>query len=356
MNPLERKRNRCPLLYLLLGGMCFGLGGWTSAEAASRPDWRTLLRHPLPWYASDEARRLGENILHHQTPLGDWPKNTDTTAAPAAGARPPSRGTFDNGATVNEIRFLARVVAIGEMPDPEIRRAVERGLNHIFAAQYPNGGWPQRFPPGQGYERHITFNDRTQVNLMELMRDLSRSPEFVWLEEAFRHRAALAFQKGVEVIVRSQIRVNGTLTVWCAQHDEITLEPRPARSYELASLSGSESADLLLLLMRLEAPTEEVRTAIQAGVDWFTRSRIDGIRVVTRDGDRRVEADPSGPPLWARFYDLKTGRPIFVGRDGVPKDRMADIEAERRNGYAWYGNGGERVAREYQRWKQHHSR
>lgn len=356
MNPLERKLNRCPLLYLLLGGMCVGLGGWISAEAASRPDWRNLLRHPLPWYATDDARRLGEHILHHQAPLGDWPKNTDTTAAPIAGAGGGFRGTFDNGATVNELRFLARWVAAGAPQDLKVRQAVERGLNHILAAQYPNGGWPQRFPPGQGYERHITFNDRTQVNLMELMQDLSRSPEFAWLDHSFRQRATAAFQKGVEVIVRCQVRVDGTPTVWCAQHDEITLEPRPARSYELASLSGSESADLLLLLMHLDAPTEEIRTAIHAGVDWFARSRIEGLRVVTRDGDRRVEPDPSATPLWARFYDLKTGRPIFVGRDGVPKDHLADIEAERRNGYAWYGNGGERVAREFLRWQQDHSR
>lgn len=327
------------------------------AIAASRPDWRSLLRHPLPWYASDEARRLAESMLHHQTPLGDWPKNTDTTAAPTAGSRPPSRGTFDNGATVNELRFLARVVAAAGVPrHQKVQQAVERGLNHILEAQYPNGGWPQRSPPGPGYERHITFNDRTQVNLMELMRDLNSSPEFTWLENTIRQRAAIAFQKGVEVILRSQIRIDGKLTVWCAQHDEITLEPRSARSYELPSLSGAESADLLLLLMSLESPTEEVRTAIQAGADWFARSRIEGIRVVTRDGDRQVEADPSAPPLWARFYDLTTGRPIFVGRDGVPRDRLADIEAERRNGYSWYGNGGERVARGYLRWQRDHPR
>ena len=41
-------------------------------------------------------------------------------------------------------------------------------------------------------------------------------------------------------------------------------------------------------------------------------------------------------PLWARFYDLNTNKPIFVGSDGVPKSNFSEIELERRTGYLWY--------------------
>jgi len=61
--------------------------------------------------------------------------------------------------------------------------------------------------------------------------------------------------------------------------------------------------------------------------------------------------DPSAPPLWARFYDIETGRPFFCGRDGVKKSTFAEIERERRNGYAWYGNWGERLAKDYAAWQ-----
>ena len=37
-----------------------------------------------------------------------------------------------------------------------------------------------------------------------------------------------------------------------------------------------------------------------------------------------------------RFSDLQTGKPIFSGRDGIIKSSITEIEAERRNGYAWY--------------------
>nr|HMQ45368.1 pectate lyase [Mariniflexile sp.] len=45
-----------------------------------------------------------------------------------------------------------------------------------------------------------------------------------------------------------------------------------------------------------------------------------------------------GNIMWARFYDLNTNLPFFCGRDGVKKNTLAEIELERRTGYAWYGN------------------
>ena len=60
--------------------------------------------------------------------------------------------------------------------------------------------------------------------------------------------------------------------------------------------------------------------------------------------------DPEAPPLWARFYEIETNRPFFCGRDGVKKYDIAEIESERRNGYAWYGTWGKSVAERYARW------
>jgi len=48
--------------------------------------------------------------------------------------------------------------------------------------------------------------------------------------------------------------------------------------------------------------------------------------------DKFVVADPSAAPLWARFHEIGTNKPIFRDRDGVPKAFLADIGHERRNG------------------------
>ena len=208
------------------------------APAAGFP-WRSLAARPDDWYRGDEAARLAENVLSHQAERGDWPKNFDTSAEPYRGDRSKLRGTFDNGATVGEMRFLARAfVVTGRAP---CRDAFLKALDHVLAAQYPNGGWPQTDPPDKGYPRYITFNDNTVVNLLELVRDVARSDGFKFVDRPRREAAERAFAKGIECILRCQIRVDGRLTAWCAQHDETTFEPRGARTYELASLSGGES-------------------------------------------------------------------------------------------------------------------
>jgi lysophospholipase L1-like esterase len=104
--------------------------------------------------------------------------------------------------------------------------------------------------------------------------------------------------------------------------------------------------------MSLDHPSPEVSRAIQAGAEWFEAAKLTGIRVERVNGDRRVVPDPSAPPLWARFYEIETGRPFFCGRDGVKKYALAEIEPERRNGYAWYGERGRSVAADYARWKE----
>jgi PelA/Pel-15E family pectate lyase len=166
----------------------------------------------------------------------------------------------------------------------------------------------------------------------------------------------------VDCILKCQIKVNGRLTVWCAQHDEIDLSPRPARTFELASLSGAESVGLTRLLMSLPNPKPEVVRSIEAAVGWFESAKIRGIKVVEgRDTngakDRVVEMDAAAPPMWARFYEIETGRPIFSGRDGVKKYSLAEIEHERRNGYSWLSYWPQGLLeKEYPDWKLRNSK
>ena len=247
-----------------------------------------------------------------------------------------------------ELRLLNKAWKATE--EPEIKAAILKALNHILAAQYPTGGWPQKHPTGEGYHRHITFNDNAMVRILELLRDVGEHPEFRWIDSERRERVRKAFARGVDCIVRAQIEAGGELTAWCAQHDAETLEPRSARSYELVSLSGSESAGLLRFLMSLDAPTPPVIEAVHRGVKWFDQVKLTGIRQIKVEGDKKIITDPNAPPLWARFYEIGTNRPIFCGRDGVVKYNLSEIEAERRNGYSWFGEWGTPVLREYNKW------
>lgn len=307
-----------------------------------------LSKKPNSWFSSDEGRQAMDCILSWQSDHGDWPKNSDTTTKPYSGDRAKLRGTFDNGATTGELRALAR--AFNVTGDKRYEQAFRKGFEHILAAQYANGGWPQYYPLRDGYYTHITFNDNCMVRLLEFLSDTTTSQEFKFLEESRRAAAAKAVERGIDCIVKCQVVIKGTPTVWCAQHDEVTYAPAKARSYELASLSGSESAGILKYLMSLEKPSPEVIRAVKAGVAWFDKVKITGIRVEKVDGDRKVIKDESADPVWARFYELETNRPFFCDRDGVPKYSLEEIGRERRNGYSWYGNWGNSLANAYAKW------
>lgn len=310
------------------------------------------LKQPDSWFESAECRTHLKNVLSHQDKHGCWPKNGDTTAKPYKGDRNKLTGTFDNGATVNELRFLARAFRLTK--DAEYKNAFDTGLNCILDAQYDHGGWPQ-YPHPSGYGTHITFNDGTIVGLMTLLREIAETSEYDFVEKQTRQQASSAFDKGVACILACQIKVNGKLTVWCAQHDSKTFEPKLARSYEHPSLSGGESAAITTLLMSLEQPSPEVVNAIRGAVEWYERSELKGVRYIKKDGGRRLVRDPKATTLWARFYEIETNRPIFSGRDGVIKYDVSEIEAERRNGYSWYVNSGKNVASAWAKWKKKHA-
>ena len=257
-------------------------------------------------------------------------------------------GTFDNGATTGELRVLARAFRVTD--DPRFKKAFQAGFDHILKSQYPNGGFPQYFPLSKKYHRHITFNDSSMIRLMEFLGQTASSEDFAFLDQDRRMAAKKAFDRGIDCILKCQVIVNDTPTVWCAQHDEITLAPAKARSYELASLSGAESAGILIFLMSLDEPTPEVSRAVAVGVAWFESSKIEGFRYKKSDSEVALTKDPNAPPLWARFYELKSNRPFFCDRDGVPKYDIEEIGDERRRGYSWYITSGTKVAKAYAGW------
>lgn len=315
--------------------------------------WDRYDQKPDEWYHSDEGKRVAENILSHQDPYGSWPKNIDTAAKLYTGEPDDPNyleGTFDNGATTGEMRFLAR--AYNTTREMCYKAAFLKGLDLILKAQYPTGGWPQHYPTGDGYARYITFNDNAMVRVMILLREIVKQDEYNFIDDKRRKAADKAFESGVDCILKCQIRVNGKLKVWCAQHDPLDYSPRPARSYELISLSGGESAGILRLLMSLDKPTPEIIKAITAGVNWYKEAKVEGIHAQWVDGEFSAVKDPDASPVWGRFCEIETDRPFFCDRDGIPKYTLDEIGQERRTGYKWYGDWGEDVFRDYEKWRE----
>lgn len=353
-----------------------------TAPAAASPRRKLPLKQSAEWYASPEARGIAEFVISFQTPAGGWSKNLDlTTHRRAAGESfdgdttskhrsavdfdAPQRlhwsyvGTFDNSATITELRFLAKVIgackpAEGASP----RRAFLHGLDYILAAQYPNGGWPQVWPLEGGYHDAITYNDDAMVNVMRLLREVGQGgKEFDFVPEPVRARALAAFQRGLTCILETQIVAGGIRTVWGQQHDALSLQPTAARNYEMPAQAGSESLGILRLLLQVAGPDAGTAQAIRAAAAWYAKTGLRDVafRSMGDQGRLLVEA-PGAPLLWARYYEMGSNRPIFGDRDLTIHDTVAEISKERRNGYGWFTDEPNRVLEEFAKWSAAHPR
>jgi PelA/Pel-15E family pectate lyase len=310
-----------------------------------------------------------EKILIAQRISGGWPKQIDAKAFTysyawsdafsdrvKAGFKHPD-ATIDNNATTREIRHLTK--AYSETGNPKYLNAAETGIRYLLKMQYKNGGFPQFFPDTTGYRKHITYNDDAMLNALRILQEVSTGrDDFKVFDAELRTQAFKAVEAGIACILKTQIRVSGKPTVWCAQHDHVTYQPANARAFELASFSAGESVDITRFLMDIPDPTTEIREAVLGALTWLDAAAISGYGVKrVKDakqpkGQDVILVEARGNRIWARFYDLETGKPFFCGRDGIKREKLSEIENERRVGYAYYGTWpAQLLSRKYEGWQ-----
>ena len=289
------------------------------------------------WFRSEEARGIAEAIVSFQTPAGGWSKRVEFTRPRGRGESWASEGTwswigtFDNGATTVQLRFLAR--AFRAHADGRYRDAFLKGLEYVLGAQFPSGCWPQTYPLEGSYHDAATFNDDAMVNVLRLLQEIAHGAvAFVPAEARGRARASL--ERGIACVLAAQVVVGGRRTVWGQQHDPLSpATPVKGRAYEHASLAGRESAAIVNFLMSVDPTDSAVQRAVSDAVAWFRETATCGY-VYEAGGELRSQEGAG--PLWARFYEIGTNRPLFSNRDGVVRYRFDEVDAERRRGYAWY--------------------
>lgn len=310
-------------------------------------------------------------MLLFQRNNGGWPKNYDMQAIltpeqtdSLITTKNQTNTTFDNSTTYTHIDYLATVYNIIKVD--KYRDACVKGLNFILNAQYENGGWPQYFPlEKKNYSRRITLNDGAYIGIMTLLKKIAdKQPEFDFIDSELRKKMLESYQKGLECLLKMQIVDNGRLTVWCQQHDDTTLQPAWARAFEPPSICNGESAEVVLFLMSINQPEPAIIQAIQASVKWFQESKIQNTRVETVDSspeksqwrtystDKVVVTDSAAPPIWTRYYELQTHRPLFCDRNSKYLYSLAEVSRERRAGYAWYTYSPQEVINRYPEWQQ----
>ena len=309
---------------------------------------------------------IAERIVIVQRSYGGWPKTLDGKTQPIPYTKPWTKefidvvlsknnsddGTIDNGATVREINLLAE--AYIKTKNIKYKLSAEKGIQYLLNMQYENGGFPQFFPDTSGYHKHITYNDNAMVNVLELFKKIvEQKAPFSEVGQSYHAKVSQSLSKGINCIINTQVILENKSTIWGAQHDKNNLKPARARIYEHPSLAVSESGSILNFLMTIKDTDTLIRNAIIQGVTFLDKIKIQNTAISYKPDnpkDYELIPDVNAAPLWARFYDVATLKPIFSGRDGVIKYNVSEIEEERRSNYRWHGDWALGTFQKYEKW------
>ena len=262
----------------------------------------------------DHAMAAGAALAASQLESGGWDYRFDFSNPKAFKSRNVS--TFDDNTSQSVLSFLLALGkhCKGRSPrERSIRNASDYGLNKLLEAQYPNGAWPQRYDgvpktiqdypilrarypeiwsrtyPKEKYMNHYTFNDNSHRDCVLLALEAHRvTTEKKFLEAALR---------GGDFILLAQMPA--PQPAWAQQYNAC-MEPAWARRFEPPSITGGESVGACRTLIDLYLATgkEKYLKAAAPAVQWFQKNSI-------------------GRNQWARFYELKTNRPLYFTKSYV---------------------------------------
>ncbi len=300
-------------------------------------------------FEEKQVKEIADNLLRFQNSDGGWPKNIDWLGkldydlAWNRLSNFEKKSSCDNRNTYTQIEYLSKVYLLTK--EGKYKLSVERGLDFILNTQNQSGGWR-----GADVDA-ITYNDDLMTGIMNLFLDIIEGKDyFNWMDKEQKERIKKSLDKSINVTLNCQIIVDGKKTGWCQQHDHITLKPIKARSYELPSIASLETTSVVEFLMRIETPDEKIIDATESAITWLEKSKITGITIkhIKLDDreindnykrfDKIVVEDKNAHPVWARYYEIETNIPFFCNRDGIKVYSLAEVQQERRIGYAWYGD------------------
>ncbi|MBP86689.1 MAG: pectic acid lyase [Planctomycetaceae bacterium] len=214
--------------------------------------------------------------------------------------------TLDDDTTQSALRYLMRVDRALDFKDKKVHACIDYALAALLQVQYPNGAWPQRFSepsdpakhpvlnarypktwsrthPKKDYRSFYTFNDDTIADTIATMFEAERIYE--------DHRYGDAAKQAGDFIILAQMPE--PQPAWAQQYDA-EMSPAWARRFEPASVTGGESQGVIRTLMSIYRETGDRKflEPIPRALKYLKASEL-----------------PNGQ--LARFYELKTNRPLY---------------------------------------------
>lgn len=268
-------------------------------------------------YYYEAARTVAAALIRAQIPAGGWNYVHDTAGEAAeqhwydtvaANAwrleefhHRYGNGTFDDAGTSESAQFLLRLYL--EKRDETYRGPLYKAIDFVLDAQYPNGGWPQRFPltndgglHGQeDYTGHITFNDDVAGENLEFL--------IFCYQTLGEERLLDPIRRGMDIFLATQQPM--PQPAWGLQHYLHDLTPAPARTIEPRAFATHTTAANISALMRFYRLTGDRKylARIPEALDW-----LDSV-----EAPRHLQ---SGGRTHPTFIQIGNGRPLYIHRRG----------------------------------------
>ena len=227
--------------------------------------------------------------------------------------------TFDDFSTTEPTRFLLRLYGVTQ--DPQFRVPLEKALDHILRAQYPNGAWPQRHPTGRLFPRDdlpdytpfYTFNDGVMLDTIETLLEA--------YDALGDPRYEAAARRGMDFYLLAQL---GEPQAGWAQQYDFDMKPAWGRPFEIGTVCAGETASNIQDLFLFYKITGDARylDAVPPALDWLERSRIEGADGYTH----------------TYYYELGTNKPQFIRQTGETIDDVRYTVTDDVEGSYPYGN------------------
>lgn len=212
-------------------------------------------------------------------------------------------GTFDDAGTSEASQFLLRMYL--EQHDPQYKAPLEHAIQFVLDAQYPIGGWPQRYPrPAQGfvykgkpdYTGYITLNDDVAAENIKFLIMVYQT-----LGERRVYDPIMRAMNAFLVLQQGQPQPG-----WALQYTVPDLKPVGARTYEPDALTTHTTAQVIGNLMDFYQLTGDSKflSGIPAALDW-----LDAVQLPPELRQRTGRTHPT-------FIELGTNQPLYVHRRG----------------------------------------
>ncbi|MGY8673351.1 MAG: pectate lyase [Verrucomicrobiia bacterium] len=269
----------------------------------------------------DAAVDSGHALVRAQLRSGGWASHFDL--GPAGAKRYAYRSakvsgrdrrrnltTFDDNKSQSAMIFLMRLDEELRFKDARIHQTVEYALEHMLAAQYPNGAWPQQFDqpanpadypvkqasypktwsrvyPKKKYTGYYTLNDNNMSHIIDMLFEAHRIYG--------RNDCYQAALKTGDFFLLAQMPE--PQPGWAQQYN-LEMHPAWARKFEPPSITGGESQSVMKSLISLYRQTGEQRflNPIPKALNYYRRSLLQNGQL-------------------ARFYELRANKPLYFTKD-----------------------------------------